>query len=214
MWEYTLSIVMLYTINLHKYSKQQKDNLWKELSGSTIQTTTIGIMGLGSIGQFLAKKFKQLGFNVKGYSNTKKDISDILTFTTDEPIELFLNEVDILISILPLTKITTNIFNKSFFCKMKKNSYFINVGRGAQVVENDLVNAINSKQLESVYLDVFNYEPLEKNHQFWQHPNINITPHIASITKPSSVASQIIENYNRIYQGKELLNKIDLIKGY
>ena len=171
-------------------------------------------MGLGNIGQEVAKNLSALNFKVKGYSNSKKNIQNIETFTKDEPIELFLKNIDILVSILPLTNETKNIFDKSFFSKMKKGVKFINVGRGAQVVEEDLIDALNSNQLESVYLDVFQQEPLEKNHPFWKHPNINITPHIASITVPASVAPQIIENYNRIYQGKELLNKIDLIKGY
>ncbi len=214
MWEYTLSIVMLYTMNLHKYFKQQQSGIWKELTPTNFKTTTIGIMGLGNIGSYMAQNFEQMGFNVKGYSSSKKNIADIQTFTSHEPIELFLEDVDILISVLPLTQETTNIFNNSFFNKMKKSSYFINVGRGAQVVEDDLIDALDIAQLDSVYLDVFNQEPLEKTHPFWKHPNINITPHIASITSPSSVASQICENYERVSKGLEPLNKVDRIKGY
>ncbi len=214
MWEYTLGIVMFYTMNLDIYSKQQKRNLWQELSPPSFKNTTIGIMGLGSIGQTIAINFEQLGFNVKGYSFSAKDISNIETFTINDFIDLFLKDIDILISVLPLTNKTTNIFNKSFFSKMKKGSKFINVGRGAQVVEDDLIESLNSGQLNSAFLDVFKHEPLEKTHQFWKHPDIHITPHIASITSPNSVAPQIIDNYERVSKGLKLLNKVNLDRGY
>ncbi len=214
MWEYTLGVVIFYTMNLDTYAKQQKQNLWKELSPPSFKNTTIGIMGLGSIGQTIAQNFEQLGFNVKGYSNSTKDIANIETFTINDSIDLFLKDIDILISVLPLTNKTTNIFDKSFFNKMKKGSKFINVGRGDQVVEEDLIKVLNSKQLSSAFLDVFKCEPLKKDHPFWKHSNIHITPHIASITNPNSVALQICENYGRVSKGLKLLNKIDIDRGY
>ncbi len=214
MWEYLLGAVTFYTLNFHTYKNQQKETLWQELANNSFKDTTIGIMGLGSIGKFVATNFSNLGFNVKGYSSSKKDIKDITTYNQDNSIEEFLDGVDILISILPLTQDTRNIFNKNFFSKMKKGSKFINVGRGPQVVEDDLVEALNTKHLNSAFLDVFKKEPIENDHQFWKHPDIYITPHIASVTNPNSVASQIIENYNRVSKGLEPYNTANRIKGY
>jgi len=214
MWEYTLSIVMLNIKNIDLYFKQQQKQIWRELPTNNIKNITIGIMGLGNIGSYIATNFVKLGFKVKGYSNSKKSIDNIKTYNANEPIDLFLNEVDILISVLPLTNKTTNIFDKEFFVKMKRGSTFINVGRGEQVVEDDLIEVLDNNQLYSAYLDVFINEPLLKDHKFWYHPKINITPHIASITEPRSVALQIVENYNRIIKQITPLNIVDKNKGY
>ena len=88
---------------------------------------------------------------------------------------------------------------------MKKGAYLINAGRGHQLVEKDLIRAC---------LDVFREEPLAKDHIFWDHPKIFITPHIASITNPKSVAKQIFDNYKRFNRGEPLLNLVNLSHGY
>ncbi len=214
MWEYCLGAVTYYTMQFNKYNELQNKKIWKEYIPNNFKNTTIGIMGLGSIGKDIAIKFEQIGFKIKGYSNSKKDIPNIKTYCNDDLIEDFLDDIDILISILPLTSKTKYIFNNKFFKSMKKGSYFINVGRGEQVVENDLINNLNNNHLAGAFLDVFEQEPLEKNHPFWNHNKIFITPHIASITNPYSVASQIITNYYNTTNRYPLQNTINKKNGY
>jgi glyoxylate/hydroxypyruvate reductase A len=214
MWEYVLSVTLFFNKKLSIYQAQQKDKIWYEQKINSFSNTTIGIMGLGQIGTFLATNFIKLGFKVKGYSYSKKDIQNIQTFCIDDSMQLFLDDIDILIGILPLTDNTQNIFDKKFFSMMKKDSYFINVGRGAQVVQDDLIYSLDKNHLQNAFLDVFANEPLEKENKLWSHPKVYITPHIASITDPKSVAFQIVQNYQRVKNGLKPFNKIDKSRGY
>lgn len=213
MWEYCLGAALHYVMKFDIYSKQQKQKIWKEYFPSNFSTTTIGIMGLGSIGATVAQNFVNLGFNVKGYANSKKDISNIQTYTKQE-LEPFLKECDIVLGILPLTPQTKNFYNKDFFSKMDQKSVFINVGRGDQMVQNDLIDALDTDHLRGAFLDVFENEPLPIENQLWKHEKVVITPHIASITNAKSVARQIIDNYHNMNKELPLQNVVDRIKGY
>lgn len=208
MWEYLQSCIYNIALNNYTYIKQK---YWNVLDSK--RDLTIGIMGLGQLGSYVAKKFESNNFKVKGYSNSIKNISNVKCYKSDE-LDMFLDNVDVLINLMPYTKNTKDIFNKEFFLKCKKGIYFINVGRGKSVVDEDLNELINSKHLSGATLDVFRTEPLPNEHIFWQNENICITPHIASITDPNSVKEQILLNYNNILQNKELINTINRQKDY
>ncbi len=113
-----------------------------------------------------------------------------------------------------MTPSTRYILNKDTFAQLRPHAYIINVARGAHLVEADLLAALDQEQLSGACIDVFQTEPLPKDHPFWRHPKIKVTPHISSITDPVSAASQIIANYHRALAGKSLLNAVDLKKGY
>ncbi len=92
--------------------------------------------------------------------------------------------------------------------------YLINVARGGHLKEEDLIPLLDSGHLSGACLDVFAEEPLPKEHPFWDHPLIQITPHVASVSDPASVVPQLAENYLRLSRGEELRNRIDLQQGY
>ena len=98
--------------------------------------------------------------------------------------------------------------------KLPAGAYVINVARGAHLIENDLLDALDSGQLSGACLDVFEAEPLPQDHPFWDHPKIIVTPHISSITDPKAVMPQILENYHRMKAGKSLKNVVDRKRGY
>lgn len=214
MWEYLLATVSHHTMGLHLYKELQSQKHWRELPAKSFADTTVGILGLGSIGSFVAKRFSALGFNVVGFANTPKEIDGIEVTTLCGASDEIMGCVDVWISILPLTTQTVGIFDKGFFSRVKKGCTFINVGRGAQVVESDLIKALDSGILSSAYLDVFSEEPLPSSHIFWVHPKVHVTPHIASITDPSSVAEQIVKNYHNVSQGLSLSNVVSRSVGY
>ena len=128
--------------------------------------------------------------------------------------EEFLSKRDILVCLLPLTPETENILNKDLFQKLPEGAYLINVARGKHLVENDLLEMIETGHLAGAALDVFRKEPLPEEHPFWQHPKIQVTPHIASVTNPSSVVSQVLGNYERMKNDEPLHNVVDKEKGY
>jgi len=207
MWEYLLTCTMNVVTNQYKYINQKHNQLWKQQLSKPINQYTIGIMGLGQLGKYTAINFEKIGFKVKGYSNTIKDIANIKCYNKKEEKE-FKKDVDILINLMPLTKENYEIFDLEFFKSLKKDCYFVNVGRGEHLKDDDLIIALEQNVLSGATLDVFRNEPLENHHPFWNNYKITITPHSASITNPSSVINQILTNYKKLNKNEELLHQI------
>lgn len=214
MWEFLLTVVLSQIKNIPNYATQQKLKIWKQHEYKSINNTTISILGLGSIGGLVAKNFANLGFKVKGWSTSKKEISTIQSFTGENELDKFLEKSNFLINLLPLTKKTKGILNAKTLQKLTKGTFLINVGRGKHLIEEDILKLIDNSHLSGALLDVFNEEPLPENHPFWNHPKIQITPHIASLTNIKSVINQVIENYKRFINNQELLNTVSIKKGY
>lgn len=212
MTQYIALAVLNYTRSFDIYYQQQKQNEWK--AHPPKNEITIGLMGLGELGTDAAKKLMTLRFKTLGWSKTPKKIAKMKCFHGKQQFHEFLSQSQILINLLPLTPETKNILNKDTFAHLPKGAYLINAARGRHLVEQDLINALDQEQLAGACLDVFHTEPLPKEHPFWQHPKIRITPHVASVTNPKSVAAQIVKNYHRLQSGKPLLRQVNLEKGY
>jgi len=214
MWEFLLAVVLSEIKNIPIYIAQQKATIWKQHQYQSIHNTTIAILGLGSIGGLVAENFTDLGFKVKGWSTSKKEISTIQSFVGEHEFEEFLEKSNFLINLLPLTKETEGILNSKMLQKLTKGTFLINVGRGEHLIDEDLIQLIDDSHLSGALLDVFNEEPLPKNHPFWKHPKIQITPHVASLTNIKSAINQVTENYVRFINNQELLNTVSIKKGY
>ena len=214
MWEYLLATISYQAMQLHRYDLQQREGDWAELPPRGFDSVTVGIYGLGSIGKYVAERLAGLGFVVKGFANSPKEIEGVAVYTPDEVTDTVMQRLDIVVSILPLTAQTEGFFDQAFFARLKRGATFINVGRGAQLIELDLIAALESGQLSHAWLDVLVQEPLRKDHPFWTHPQVSITPHIASITNPDSVSTQIVENYRAATEGNALHNVVDRRVGY
>jgi len=214
MFEYTLTAVMHYFREFDAYQNQQRQTQWQPQPPKSMGQTTIGIMGLGQLGQYSAEKFSNMGFKVAGWSRSKKTIEGVDTYAGEHQLEPFLAQTDILICLLPLTDQTRNILNTELFNALPQGACLVNVARGEHLVEQDLIDALNAGQLRGACLDVFQQEPLPKQHPFWQHPQVLLTPHCSSITDPRSVAPQIVENYRLMKSGGVLLNQVDIKRGY
>ena len=214
MWEFLLTAVLSQLKNSQQYIKNQQTNNWKQLEYRSIKNTTIGILGLGKIGGYVAEKFAVMGFDVCGWSNSKKELLNVQSFAGQAAFDNFIKTPDFLINLLPLTKETEGILNKDTLRKTKKGLFLINVGRGEHLVEKELLNLLDSSQVSGALLDVFKQEPLPKNHPFWVHPNIQITPHVASLTNVETAVDQIVENYQRFTKNIKLQHTVSLKKGY
>ncbi|WP_026167280.1 2-hydroxyacid dehydrogenase [Balneola vulgaris] len=213
MGEYVLTAVLSYRTHIPKYVDQKREAHWGAKSLIPKEDCTIGIMGLGEMGETTARTLVANGYKVLGWSRTAKNIDGVSSFTHDE-LDSFLSQTNILVCLLPLTPETESILDLELFKKLKSPSYLINVGRGQHLVEEDLIYGIDTGALEGAWLDVFEQEPLPKNHLFWNRPSIMITPHIASVTDPKEAAEMILENYKRSLSGQELINEVDRTKGY
>ncbi len=214
MFEFLLAAVLGQLKNINLYHQQQAQKTWLPNSYHSIKDFNICILGLGTIGSFVAEKFVALGFKVKGWSVSRKTILGVESFEGENEMSNALDGTDILINILPATKQTENIINKNILRQLNKGAFLINVGRGEHLVEKDLLTLLDEGHLSGALLDVFKTEPLPQNHPFWVHPKIQITPHVASITNIKSAVFTVVENYQNHLLGKPLKFEASLKKGY
>jgi len=214
MFEFVLAMIMNHLRGLTAYKKQQTEGAWNPKLYKRIQDVRVGIMGVGEIGRYVAAQLKQMGFAVHAWAQSVKPDCSIKVYAGSENLDAFLNETDMLVCLLPATKQTRGLLNKQILAKLPEGASLINVARGSILVEEDLLELINSGHLSRASLDVFSQEPLPKEHPFWKHSKIDITPHVASITNPKTVASQLVENYHRAMRGEALLHAVSREKGY
>lgn len=214
MRRYVLLKILDYHRKMEHYRKMQQQKIWDN-SKEVERPLQIGILGLGQLGADIAFHLQQLGFEVFGYSHSPKHLNGIHTFNAQEHnINSFLEKINVLINILPLTKATRGILNQELFSQLNPGTFLINVGRGEHLIEEDLIPAIKQGQISAACLDVFRAEPLPISHPFWSIPQIEITPHIASVTNLTSVADQLAQNYLNMKNGNPLVNLINIEQGY
>ena len=215
MTHYILTAVLNHHRSWGKYRRQQTEKRWNpEEIATRADQITLGVMGLGNFGRDAAIKLVRNGFLVNGWNRSKKQINKVKVFFGADQFDTFLSQTDILICLLALTPQTRNILNRHTFGKLRSGAYLINVARGEHLVDEDLLDALDRKQLSGACLDVFRTEPLPPEHPFWHNPKIIVTPHIAVGDHPSLVAPQIIENYQRVIRNKNLLYEVDPTRGY
>ncbi len=213
MGDYVLAATLNHVRQFPDYVQQQQQWQWQPLTSCNINDVTVGVMGLGQIGSAVATRLVQVGFQVVGWSRRAKFIAGVQVFS-GQHLSDFLAASDILVCLLPLTTETESILNTKTLSQLPKGAYVVNVARGNHLVEEDLLSLLNSNHLAGACLDVFRQEPLPQEHPFWSHPKVIVTPHIASLTNPVSVAPQIVENYRRMQNGQPLLNQVDIQQGY
>lgn len=213
MSKYILTAIMFFHRRLPKYLSDKQQRRWDQAANPEVKLH-IGIMGMGVLGRDIARKLTDLEFEVHGFSNSRKDIPGVRSYAGESERNEFLSNINVLVCLLPLTSMTHDILNLELFNRMKEGSYLINVARGMHLVEKDLLTALETGRLAGAFLDVYREEPLPGDHPFWQHPDIMMTPHIASITNPAAAIPQVIENYRRAKNGEPLANLIDMEKGY
>ena len=171
-------------------------------------------MGVGAIGSLVAQRFAALGFDVRGWARSPRQIDNVTVFAGDEGLVPFLESLDILVSVLPLTPATRGIMNSDMFNQLARGAFVINGGRGPQLVEDDLLDAIDRGQIAGAALDVFAIEPLPANHPFWAHPAITVWPHVAAQTNPNTAAQQVAAAITAIMAGRDPENRVDWQRGY
>lgn len=213
MSEHVLAIILSNLKNLRRYQLDQISTNWAPQPYRRIADHTVGILGMGALGLRLAEDLILFGFRVQGWSTTKKAIAGVKTYVKEE-LATFLATSEILVCLLPLTPATKGILNAELFEMLPKGAFVINVARGGHLVDSDLIQKLDDGHLSGAALDVFHEEPLDKNHPFWGHSKVFMTPHCASVSDTASVVPQIIENYHRLAKNKPLINLVSKKKGY
>lgn len=220
MREFVMAQVLAAHLKLPDYLNLQRQQLWKpEIRGPhgtepLVEDVTVGILGLGVMGQACARALAGFGFPVVGWARSAKDIPGVESLRGDDGLESLLSRSRILVNLLPRTDATEDILNADLLAKLPEGAYLINVGRGEHLVEADLLQALDSGQLSGATLDVFREEPLPGKHPFWTHPAITVTPHIASITRVRTGVGRLRAAIESFERGETPEGMIDPKAGY
>ena len=210
--------VCLHVLRLHRrlveVEAAQTARQWKQIIEPPAYERRVGVMGLGNLGGDCARTLAGFGFDVAGWARSERQVDGVRVFSGDNGRAEFLEGVQILVCMLPLTPETEGILNEKLFRDLPKGASLINVARGQHLVEADLLSALESGQIGGATLDVFHEEPLPGDHPFWGHPNVLVTPHIASLIDPVAGGQRIVDNILRSQAGEGIDDLVDLTKGY
>ncbi len=174
----------------------------------------VGIMGLGVLGERVAKAAVQFDFPVLGWSRSPKQVDGVRCFAGPDQFDDFLKATRVLVCLLPLTPDTQNIMNHSNLSKLQTGGYVINVARGGHLVDEDLIALLDTGHLAGATLDVFRTEPLPAGHAFWQHPKIAITPHTSARTLRDETIAQIAGKILALERGEPIAGIVGTARGY
>ena len=214
MFEYALWSVLWFQRHFDRALAHQRTQTWKLYPQRAAADFHIGIMGLGEIGGYIADQLARLGYRVSGWSRSEKQLAGVTCYRGEEALDSFLGSLDGLINLLPLTAQTRGILAAPLFSRLPAGAVLINCGRGEHMVNEDVLAALESGQLAGAVLDVFPQEPLPADDPLWRHPQVVITPHMASAAPAEVIARQLLENIQRQRRGLPLKNLVNKHAGY
>lgn len=214
MCEYASFAVLGLHRDMLRYRQQQIARCWQAHLLQPAHKRRVGVMGLGTQAQQILATLQPLGFALKGWARSAHRIAGVECFAGREQLPAFLSQCDIVMCVLPLTEQTRGILNRELFRQLPRGAALINMGRGGHLVEEDLLEALDSGQLSGAVLDVVQKEPASADHPFWDHPQILLTPHIAAMTQPESAFGVLLENIRCFERGEPMTGQIDRNKGY
>jgi len=214
MAEYAMYALLRFQRRMGELEALQRQARWNQLDPFFTRDFPVGVMGLGVIGSVVARRITAAGYAVAGWARSPKQIEGVEVFAGSGNFTKFLSRSRVVVNALPLTPQTESILDAAAFAAMPRGGYVVNVGRGAHLVDRDLIAALDGGHLEGAMLDVFREEPLPSSHPFWRHPKIVVTPHVAAPTIASEVQAQVIENIRRLERGESPLGLVDLHRGY
>ncbi len=198
---------------LQRYAAQQKQR-WLLDRPTTLYGKQVLIVGAGTIGTGVAKFLKPFGVKLFGIATTERELPPFEKVGALKDLTDYVSTADYVISLLPDTPNTQNIFDAKIFSKMKQGSVFINAGRGTSIVDEELIIALDKGRPSLAILDVFRTEPLPENHLFWRVPNLLITEHTAAISIPTLVFDLFNRNLERFQKQQPLLGQVDFKQEY
>ncbi|MER8406118.1 glyoxylate/hydroxypyruvate reductase A [Mesorhizobium sp. M1307] len=210
--------IALGVLTLHRempaYLEQQKRCLWQPIAARQAAERRVGFLGLGMLAQAAIERLKPFQFPLAGWSRSEKRIEDVACFNGTDQLAGFLKQTDILVCLLPLTEQTHGMLDAEFFDLLPVGAQLLHVGRGPQLDQAALINALDTGHVSAAMLDVTDPEPLPEDHPLWSHPKVMITPHIASVTQPHTAAQSVVDNIRRHRAGEELIGLVDRTLGY
>lgn len=214
MTSYVVFAVTRYARDIHIFERAQRRGEWHYVHPRPLFEIKVGVLGLGELGAPATQTLAGMGFDVRGWSRTQKDLPGVACSTGREALDELLASCEIVVSLLPLTPESRGMLGARELALMPKGAKFINASRSAVVDEAALIAALRSGAIGEATLDVFDIEPLPADHPYWTLDNVLITPHLASITVPALAARDVAESIRRVRRGEPPLHAVDAHRGY
>jgi glyoxylate/hydroxypyruvate reductase A len=171
-------------------------------------------MGLGELGLAALSALRGFDFRLSGWSRSGRDLPGVRCHAGADELDAFLAACDILVCMLPLTAETRGVLNRDLFSRLPRGARLVNVGRGGHLVQQDLLEALESGQITAAVLDVTDPEPLPADHPLRRHPAVIVTPHVAGVTRRETAVHTLLDNVRRLARGEELEGEVDRRRGY
>jgi glyoxylate/hydroxypyruvate reductase len=210
--------VLAWTLYLHRdmprYARQQAQHAWVPLQYVRPQHKTVSILGLGALGSACAQGLVTAGFNVCGWSRTRKSIPHVTCFAGGDELPQMLARTDILVCLLPLTPRTRGLLDTQALAQLRENASLINFARGAVVDDAALRAALGSGRLSHAVLDVFEHEPLPADAWQWAHERVTVLPHVSAPTDRLTASAIVARNIRRYRADGTIPAIVDSEMGY
>jgi len=214
MAEYVTHAVLRHVREFAAYEAAQRKGHWAYRRPLRPADFPIGLMGLGVLGQRVARALVGFDWPLMGWSRSAHDVPGVRCFHGPEGLHEFLAATRILVCLLPLTPETRDILNRDTLGRLQPGAVLIHVARGGHLVEEDLLALLDEGHLAAATLDVFRTEPLPSDHPFWQHPKITVTPHMSARTLRDETIAQIAHKIGALQRGQAIAGVVQRARGY
>lgn len=214
MREYVFAYLLHYSRAVEHFQALKTRQSWQPVAPGTLAGKSLGILGVGSIGQAVAKTAKAFDMRVLGMSNRSRDCAHVDVYFDSSQCCDMASQCDYLVCLLPHTPDTERLVDASVLASLPNHAVLMNAGRGQVIDEDALIAALNGGTLRAAVLDVFNTEPLPAEHPFWRLENLQITQHTAALSNPEEIAALFKRNYLAFMAGESLSGEVDFNQGY
>ncbi|RFP79153.1 glyoxylate/hydroxypyruvate reductase A [Hydrogenophaga borbori] len=214
MAEFACHAVIRHFRELDAYEADVREGRWSYRKPRARADFPVGVMGLGVLGERVARALTVFDFPVHGWSRSPKTIDGVRCHAGEAQLDTFLSSCRVLVNLLPLTPQTQDILNRRTLGLLRPGGYLVNLARGAHLVDEDLLALLDSGHLAGAALDVFRTEPLPAGHGFWNHPKITLTPHTSARTLREESIAQIARKIAALQRGEPVAGEVDRQRGY
>lgn len=214
--QYVLACTLRFTRELPLYEQQQSRAEWRRHPVRPASRCRVGLLGLGAVGQAVARAFAPLGYEVAAWVRRERarELPGVQVFSGPDGLPRLLARSDILVCTLPLTADTCGLLDTTTLRQLPRGAVLVNVGRGEHLMEADLRTLLDEGHLAGAALDVLEREPPKPEHWIWRHPRVLVTPHIAAQASTETVARQCLDALQHARDGRQQPHAIDRRAGY
>ncbi|HEU4725462.1 MAG TPA: D-2-hydroxyacid dehydrogenase [Candidatus Eisenbacteria bacterium] len=213
--EYVAGYLLAATIDVPRARRQQAERAWSRWTPGTLAGKGMLVAGHGAIGSRVASVARALGMTVTGIRRGPVTDEERAGGIEDAgALPSLLPRADVVVNLLPATPATESFWSAARFARLPEGSIFLNASRGACVRDEDLLAALDRGRPALAILDVFREEPLPRDHPYWAHPRVWITPHVAGLGDPATEGRAFGENWKRRREGAPLRHVVERDRGY